>query len=85
MECDDYRVILSMKVGSPVIPLGAPNKFAKGNMANLSPTMPINIYRTRGKIENMYIGAYCSPNEIREYTELFKEFCDIFFCKKENL
>ena len=51
---------------------------ADGNMANISPTIPINIYRDPGKIENVYIGADCSPDEIKEYTKLFKEFCDIF-------
>ena len=51
---------------------------AEGNMANLSPTIPINISHDPGKIENVYIGADCSPDEIKEYTELFKELRDIF-------
>ena len=50
----------------------------EGNMANLSPTIPINISRDHGKIENVYIGAGCSPDEIKEYTKMFKEFHDIF-------
>ena len=29
-------------------------------------------------MENVYIGAECSHAEIQEYTELFKEFLDIF-------
>ena len=40
--------------------------------------MPINISRNLGTIENVYIGADCSQDEIREYTKLFKEFCDVF-------
>ena len=51
---------------------------AEGNMANLSPMIHINISHDLGKIENVYIGMDCSPEEIKEYTELFKEFCDIF-------
>ena len=51
---------------------------ADGNMANISTTIPINISRNPGTIENVYIGAECSHAEILEYTELFKEFCDIF-------
>ena len=39
---------------------------------------PINISRKPGTIENVYIGAECSHAEILEYTELFKEFCDVF-------
>ena len=40
--------------------------------------IPINISRNPGTIENVYIGADCSHAEILEYTELFKEFHDIF-------
>jgi hypothetical protein len=46
----------------------------KGNMASISPTIMIDISRTPGKIENIHIGADCSPEEILIYTELFKEF-----------
>jgi hypothetical protein len=34
----------------------------------------IDISHIPGKIENVYIGADCSPEEILIYTELFKEF-----------
>ena len=78
MECDDFREILSEKIGILVVPLSSHGQIADGNMANLSPTIPINISRDLGKIENVYIGAGCSPDEIKEYTEMFKEFRDIF-------
>jgi hypothetical protein len=29
-------------------------------------------------VENIFIGADCSPGEVQIYTDLFKEFCDIF-------
>ena len=38
----------------------------------------INISRNPGTIENVYTGDECSHAEILEYTELFKEFRDIF-------
>ena len=47
-------------------------------MENLSPTIPINISHILGKIENVYNGVNCFPNEIKTYTSLFKEFCDVF-------
>ena len=72
MECDDFREILSEKIGSPMVPLSSPGQMANGNMANLLPTIPINISHDPGKIENVYIGAGCSPNEIKENIELFK-------------
>ena len=65
MECDYFRDILSEKIGSPVVPLSSPGQMDSGNMANLSPTIPINISHDPGKVENVYIGADCSPNEIK--------------------
>ena len=47
-------------------------------MANISSTIPINISRDPVNIENVYIGVEFSHAEIQEYTELFKEFHDIF-------
>ena len=61
-----------------MVPLSSPGHMADGNMANLSPTIPINISHDPDKVENVYIGVDYSPDEIKEYTELFKEFCDIF-------
>ena len=46
--------------------------------ANIYSTIPINISHNPGTIENVYIGVECSHVEILEYTELFKEFSDIF-------
>ena len=54
-------------------------------MENISPTISINISRDPAKIENVYIGAGCSPDEIKEYTDLFKEFHDIFAWSYEEM
>ena len=56
MEREDFREILSENIGSPVVPLSSPGQMADGNMVNISPTIPINISRDPGKIENVYIG-----------------------------
>ena len=45
---------------------------------SISPTIAIDISCILSKIENVYIGADCSPEEIQIYTDLFKEFCDVF-------
>ena len=71
LECDDFREILSEKIGSLMVPLSSPGQMAEGNMPNLSPMIPINICHDLGKIENVYIGAGCSLDEIKEHTELF--------------
>ena len=40
-----------------MVPLSSPSLMANENMANISPTIPINISHDPGKIENVYIGA----------------------------
>ena len=71
-EHEEFREVLSERVGSPMVPLSFPGLMADGNMENISPMIPINISHDPGRIENVYIGAECSHAEIQEYTELFK-------------
>ena len=61
-----------------MVPLSSLGPMADGNMPNISSMIPINISWDPGRIENVYIEAECSHAEIEEYTELFKELCDIF-------
>ena len=64
LECDEFRVILSEKVGIHMVPLSSPSQIAKGNMANLSPMTRINISHDPGKIENVYIGVECFLDDV---------------------
>ena len=48
--------------------------FVEGNLSNISATIPINISSNPNVTENLLIGADCSPDEIRVYTALFKEY-----------
>jgi hypothetical protein len=59
-------------------PLAIHDVYAEGNMETIAETILINISRTLGVMENVFIRAYCSPGEIQIYTNIFKEFCDIF-------
>ena len=59
-------------------PIHAPYAFEEGNMANISPTIKINIFDTQGIEENITLGAHFTPEEIEAYTKLFKEFSDFF-------
>jgi len=54
-------------------------------MENISKTIPINISKTPGVVENVLIRAYCSLEEIKIYTTLFKEFCDVFSWSYEEM
>lgn len=66
-------------------PVTTHDVFAEGNMSNISKTIPINISKTPGKIENVLIGADCSPDEIELYMAIFKEFRDIFAWSYEEM
>ena len=59
-------------------PIPAPYAFEEGNMENISPTIKINISTNFEIIEEIMLGASCSPEEVDAYTTLFQEFCDIF-------
>jgi hypothetical protein len=56
----------------------APDAFEEGNMANISPTIKIDISIKSGFIEEITIGATCSSEEITTYKSLFQEYQDIF-------
>jgi hypothetical protein len=47
-------------------------------MANISPTIKIDISIKYGIIKEITIGAACSPEEITTYKALFQEYRDIF-------
>jgi hypothetical protein len=59
-------------------PIPTPDAFEEGNMANISPTVKINISIKPRIIEEITIGATCSPEELTAYKALFQEYRDIF-------
>jgi hypothetical protein len=55
-------------------------------MASIPQTIPVDISRTLGIMDNVFVGADCSLEEIQIYTKLFKEFHDVFaWCYEEML
>jgi hypothetical protein len=84
---ENYQRLLtpSTVVVVTTVPGSIRDVFAEGNLSNISPTMPIDISVKPGIIENVHIGASCSPNEIITYTSLFKEFRDIFAWSYEEM
>ena len=70
----------------PVLnPLALAHVYAEGNMAMISATISVNISRDPNIIENIFIGAECSREEIQIYTELFKEYRDVFAWSYEEM
>jgi hypothetical protein len=47
-------------------------------VANISPTIKIDISIKNGIIEEITIGSACTPQEINAYKALFQEYRDIF-------
>lgn len=69
----------------PINPLATHSVYVEGNMATIAETIPIDISRTPGVVENVFVEADYSPEEIQIYTDLFKEFCDIFAWSYEEM
>jgi hypothetical protein len=59
-------------------PIPAPNAFEEGNLANISPTIKIDISIKDGIVEEIIIGTACTPQEIAAYKALFQEYQDVF-------
>jgi hypothetical protein len=62
----------------PINPLATHRVYAEGNMETIIETIPIEISKALGVMENVFIGADCSLEEIQICTDLFNEFRDIF-------
>jgi hypothetical protein len=54
-------------------------------METIVETLPINISRNPGIMENVFIRADFSPKEIQIYTDIFKEFHDVFALSYEEM
>jgi hypothetical protein len=48
----------------PVNPLAMHEIYVEGNMESIAKTIPIDISKTPTIIENVFIGADCSPEDI---------------------
>jgi hypothetical protein len=78
IEVGEFTITMTRDQPCPINLLATQEIYAEGNMETIAETIPINISRTLGIVENVFVGADCSPEEIHIYTDLFKEFCDVF-------
>ena len=51
---------------------------SEGNLCNITKTMPVDISVKPGVSKNIFIEHKSSPEEVKTYTALFKEFRDVF-------
>jgi hypothetical protein len=72
-------------------PLAAHKIYAEGNMETVAEMIPINISRTPGVIDNVFVGAYNSPEEMpgidpqRVYNELTLLFFKLALRSERNI
>jgi hypothetical protein len=85
IEAGEFTITMIGEQPCPINLLATQDIYAEGNMATIAETIPINISRTPDVVENVFVGADCSPEEIQIYTDLFKEFCDVFAWSYEEM
>jgi hypothetical protein len=78
IEAGEFTLTMTRYKACPINPLAMHIVYTEGNMETIPQTIPIDISRTPGTVENIFVKADYSPEEIRIYTDLFKEFCDVF-------
>lgn len=59
--------------------------FSEGNMGNIMQTISIDISIKPGIVKHIHIGVTCTPEEIQLYTDLFREFRDVFAWSYEEM
>ena len=85
IESGEFTMTMMGDQSCPINPLATHEVYAEGNMGTIAKTIPINISITPGIVENVFIGADCSPEEIQIYTDLFKEFHELFAWSYEEI
>jgi hypothetical protein len=85
IEAGEFTITMTRDQPGPINLLATQDIYAEGNMVTIAATIPINISRKPGIVENVFVGADCSPEEIQTYTDLFKEFRDVFAWSYEEM
>jgi hypothetical protein len=85
IEAGEFTLTMTGDRSCPINPLATDEVYAEGNMETIAETIPINISRTPGVVENFFVRADYSPEEIQVYKDLFKEFHDIFSYSYEEI
>jgi hypothetical protein len=78
IEVGEITLTMTEDRACPINPLDTHVVYAEGNMGTIAKKIPIDISKTSGVVENVFIGAKFSPKDIQIYTDLFKEFCNVF-------
>jgi hypothetical protein len=85
IEVGEFTITMMGDQPCPINLLATQDIYVEGNMATITETIPINISRNPDVVENIFVGADCSPEEIQIYIDLFKELCDVFAWSYEEM
>jgi hypothetical protein len=64
IEAEEFTLTMTGDRPCPINPLATHEVYAEGNMETIAETIPINISKTPGGVDNVFVGAYYSPKEI---------------------
>jgi hypothetical protein len=64
IKIEEFTLTMTGDRSCPINPLATHEIYVEGNMETIAETIPINISRTSGVIDNVFIGSYCSPKEM---------------------
>jgi len=65
VEAREFTTTMNGDVTFPINPLATHKIYVEGNMASIAEMIPIEISKTHGIVENVFVGADCSPDEIQ--------------------
>jgi hypothetical protein len=91
IEAGEFTMTMTGDRSCHTNPLATHKIYVEGNMATIAETIPINISRTPGVIDNVFIGAYSSPEEMpgidpqRVYHELTLLFFKLALRSESNI
>jgi hypothetical protein len=72
IEVGEFVLTMTRDRSCPINPLNTHIVYTEGNMETIAKTIPIDISRTPGVVDNVFIRVDCSLEEIQIYTDLFK-------------
>jgi hypothetical protein len=65
IEAGEFVLTVNGDSPCPINPLATHGVYVEGNMASIATTIPIDISKTPGVVDNVFVEADCSPEEIR--------------------
>jgi hypothetical protein len=72
IEASEFTLTMTGDRYCPINPLATHVVYTEGNMETIAKMIPIDISKTPGIVENVFIRADFSLEDIRAYNDLFK-------------